>query len=178
MLLAAGLASAQQQQLVIERDWSSVSTFYRDCVQVMNDGSYRFEHSSISSQEPRSLQIHAGKFSEDEMKQFEAMLDDPALAPLTTPMLNRQQMTLGTDIDTFWVGITRGDNAQLLFFDSTSSSGKKYSSEQFPSLYRTAAMKPLLEWYKQMGKRKGDVDKKATSTCSFQVRSQVRPPLK
>ncbi len=156
--------------MVLQRNWSSMPTFYRDCMEVKGDGSYRFEHSGVSMQEPESHQIHAGKFSEDEMKQLLAILDDPALESLTTPQLGANGLTVGSDVDTFWLAINRGNHPQTLFFDSTSSSGKKFSSERLPSLYRTTAMKPLLSWYKQFGKRKDDIDKTATPACKFQVR--------
>jgi len=170
ILLALGAAYAQEQVIVLQRNWSSMPTFYRDCMEVKGDGSYRFEHSSVSMQEPESHQIHAGKFSEDEMKQLLAILGDPALESLTTPQLGAGGLTVGSDLDTFWVAIDRGNRPQLLFFDSTSSSGKKFASERLPSLYRTIAMKPLLNWYKLIGKRKDDIDKTAKPTCKFQVR--------
>ena len=40
------------------------------------------------------------------------------------------------------------------------------------SIYKTLAMKPLLNWYQQLTRRKDDIDKAATSTCSLKVRSR------
>ncbi len=40
------------------------------------------------------------------------------------------------------------------------------------SIYKTLAMKPLLDWYQQLTKRKNDIDKAATPTCSLNVRSR------
>lgn len=163
---------SQQQLLLIQRNWSSMPTFYRDCMQVSSDGSYRFEHSGVSMQEPEFDQIHVGKFSDEEMKQLQAILEEPSLQALSTPGLNPGGMTMGSDIDTFWIAIYRGNHPQVMFFDSTSSTGSKYASEHLPSLYRTAAMKPLVNWYKQMAKRKNDVDKTARPACAFQVQYQ------
>jgi hypothetical protein len=33
-------------------------------------------------------------------------------------------------------------------------------------------MKPLLDWYEQLTKRKNDIDKVATPTCPLKVRSR------
>ncbi len=175
MLVALCPAGAQEQTLLIQRNWSDMLTVLRDCVQVKNDGSYRFEHGSVSMQDPERHQIHVGKLNDAEMKQLTDMLAQPALASLTTPERGNGAMTVGTDVDEFWVAINRTNRPQMLFFDSTTSAGKKFSAgNRLPPIYKMDAMKPLLNWYKQMSKRKDDLDKTATPTCSFKVQYTTR----
>jgi hypothetical protein len=177
LLTLAALPTAHAQQLlVIQKNWSSITgfsnaTIYRDCIEVKWDASYRFEHQAAEVGQSEHSQIHIGKFSDDEMKQLQGILEAPDLAGLTTPSPGQGSVTWATDLDNFWVAISRGKQPQLLFFDSSTSSGeKKTSGTKLPSLYKTPAMKPLLDWYKQLGKRKNDIDKTATPTCSFTVR--------
>lgn len=176
LTLAALSSAAAQQLLVMQRNWSSVNglsnaAFYRDCIQVNWDASYRFEHSTAEVGQQGQHQIHVGKFTDEEMKQLQGILEAPALADLSTPTPSQESMTVATDLDNLWLAILRGKKPQLLFFDSSSSSGeKKTSGTKLPSLYKTAAMKPLLDWYKQLSKRKNDIDKSATPACSFSIR--------
>ena len=159
-----------QPILLLQRNYSGSNTsFYIDCMQVQSDGSYRFEHRHAAIQEHESHEIHVGKLTDDELTQLRVLLDQPGLQALSTPSLQSGEMTVGSDVDTYWVAIARGAKSQALFFDSTTSAGKKYASEQLPSAYRLEAMKPLLNWYKQMGKRKKDIDKAARPSCKFQV---------
>jgi len=169
LLFAMQAPPAKQPVLLLQRNYFSTGTFYTDCVQVQEDGSYRFEHRYAALYEHESHQIHAGKLTDDELRQLRAVLDEPGLQALRTPGLQSAGMTVGSDIDTYWVAIARSSTPQVLFFNSTTSSGKKYASQQLPSAYSTPAMKPLLNWYKQMGKRKGDIDKTAQPSCKFQV---------
>lgn len=165
-----------QQLLVMQRNWSSINglsnaAIYRDCVEVKWDASYRFEHNTAEVGQADHHQIHVGKFTDDEMKQLQTILEAPDLAALTTPNPGQGSMTMATDFDQLWVAVLRPKQPQMLFFDSSTSSGEKKSSgTKLPSLYKTAAMKPLLDWYKQLGKRKSDIDKTATPSCSFTVR--------
>lgn len=168
---------AQQQLLILQRNWSDMPTFYRDCMEVTVDGSYRFDHVGVSPGEPQRQQVHIGKLSDSEVQQLTGMLADPALEALTTPSLGAGSRTEGTDIDTFWIAIARPARPQVLFFDSTSSSGRKYSSgPRLPSAYQTPAIKALLNWYKVMSKRKNDIEKNARPSCIFQVRYESGTP--
>jgi hypothetical protein len=175
-LAALPTAHAQQQLLVLQRNWSSITAlsnaaFYRDCIQVKSDASYRFEHVATEFGQQQRYQIHVGKFTEDEMKQLQNILDAPPLVALTTPAPGQDSSMMATDLDQFWIAIQRDKRPQMLFFDSSSSSGQKIATgTKLPSVYKTAAMKPLLEWYKQLGKRKSDIDKTATPACTFTVR--------
>lgn len=168
-LVAVGDAFAQDQLLLIQRMWADSPTRdYTDCLELHNDGSYRFEHTPIDLGQPDRRQIHMGKLREEEMKQFTELLDDPALQSLTTPNQVKGAVSGG---DLWWFSIKRGDHSQLLRF--ASSSGTYYEAPArggLPSLSQTPAMKPLLNWYKQMTKRKDDIDKGAAPTCSLKVR--------
>jgi hypothetical protein len=168
-LIAIGGAYAQNQVLLIQRMWADSPTReYNDCLEVNNDGSYRFEHTPIDLGQPDRRQIHIGKLSEQEMKQFAGLLDDPALISLTTPNPVNGAVSGG---DLWWFAIKRSERSQLLRF--ASSSGTYYQVPVrggLPSLSQTPAMKPLLNWYKQMTKRKDDIDKTAAPTCSLKVR--------
>lgn len=178
IVVLAGCAAAQQQQLlIIQRNWSDMPTFYRDCMEVKSDGAYRFDHVGVSPQNPQRQQVHAGKLSDAELTQLTGILGDPSLQAFATPALSSDSMTEATDIDTFWISIGRANRTQALFFDSSSSSGQKYSSgPKLPSAYETPAIKPLLNWYKQMTKRKDDIDKNAAASCTFQIHYQTTSP--
>ncbi len=168
-LLLFGVSYAEDQVLRIQRMWADSPTKdYTDCVEVKVDGSYRFEHTSIDLGRPDHPQVHLGKLAEDEMKQLTGLLNEPALESLTTPSPSKGAVSGG---DLWWFSINRGDHPQLLRF--ASSSGAYYEVPArggLPSLSQAPAMKPLLSWYKQMTKRKDDIDKTATPACSLKVR--------
>jgi len=70
----------------------------------------------------------------------------------------------------WWFQINRSDGTQLLRF--ASSSGAYYEAPLrggLPNVYKTPAMKPVLDWYRQITKRKDDIDKTAAPTCSLKV---------
>ena len=165
-LVMVGMLHAQDQVLLIQRMWADSPTKdYTDCVQVKSDGLYRFEHTPIDLGQPGHRQIHLGKLSEEEMSQLIALLDDPAVKSLTTA--SKGSVSGG---DLWWFQITRADQSQLLRF--ASSSGTYYEVPArggLSNLNQTPAMKPLLNWYKRITKRKGDIDKGAAPTCSLKV---------
>ena len=168
-LIALGGATAQQPLLLIQRTWANNPTNETsDCVQVENDGSYHFEHTPMSLGQPERRQIHVGKLSDEEMKQLEAMLDDPALQSLSTPKPGNGLMA--SDFDWLWVTINRGNDRQLLFFESAAGPNKFPTGVRVPSVNQTPAIKPLVNWYKLISKRKDDIDKSATPTCSLEIR--------
>ena len=162
----AGVLHAQDQMLLIQRMWADSPTKdYTDCVQVKSDGSYRFEHTPIDLGQQGHRQIHLGKFSEEEMSQLIGLLDDPAIKSLTTP--SKGPVSGG---DLWWFQIARTEQSQLLRF--ASSSGTPYEAPArggLPNLNQTPAMKPLLNWYRQISKRKDDIDKGAVPACSLKV---------
>jgi hypothetical protein len=170
-LLLLGMAHAQDQVLLIQRMWADSPTREAtDCVEVKGDGSYRFEHTPIDLGRPDRPQVHLGKLTDEEMKQLTDLLDNPALQSLNTPSLSKGAVSGG---DLWWFSINRSGHSQLLRF--ASSSGAYYEVPArggLPSLSQTPAVKPLANWYKQITKRKDDVDKTATPTCSLKVRSQ------
>src|SRR3954469_856522 len=111
LLALAALSSADAQQLlVMQRNWSSVTnlsnaTYYRDCVQVNWDATYRLEHSSVEVGRQGQRQIHIGRFTDDEMKQLQSILEAPGLSDLRTPTPSQESMTVATDLDTLWLAI-------------------------------------------------------------------------
>jgi hypothetical protein len=167
MSLSLSAALAQQQVLLIQRSWwESGTQSYSDCVEVQSEGSYHFEHTAIFMGKPEDPKIHSGKLSDDEMKQLKDTLDSPALQSLSTPNPGKGAVT-GTDV--WWVSVSRGDQTQRLWFASTSVPNLIPAS-RLPSVNQTPAMKPLVDWYKQISKRKDDIDKTAKPTCSLEVR--------
>jgi hypothetical protein len=168
-LLLFEVSHAEDEVLRIQRMWADSPTKdYADCVEVKGDGSYRFERVSIDSGRPDRPQVHLGNLTEDEMKQLTGLLNEPALESLTTPTRSKSVVSGG---DLWWFSINRGDHTQLLSF--ASSSGGYYevpAGGGLPSLSQVPAMKPLISWYKQMTKRKGNIDKTAAPTCSLKVR--------
>ena len=167
-LLLPGVSYAQDQLLLIQRMWADSSTKEdTDCVEVKSDGSYRFEHTPIDLGPPDHPQVHLGKLTEEEMKQLTGLLDDSALESLTTPSPTNRAVSGG---DLWWFLISRGNHSQLLRFASSSGAYHEVPGRSgLPSLYQTPAMKPLLNWYKQITKRKDDIDKAAIPTCSLKV---------
>jgi len=167
--IALGSADAQQQLLLLHHSWwESGAQSHSDCIEVESDGSYHFEHTPIFIGQPERHKIHAGKFRDDEMNQLKELLDDPALQSLTTPNPGNTGMT-GTDV--WWISISRGDQTQRLWFASTSVPNVVPAS-RLPSINQTSATKPLLSWYKQLSKRKDDIDKTATPTCSLKIQTR------
>ena len=169
-------AAHAQQLLVMQRNYASANglspIFFRDCVEVRTDDTYRFEHIAETPGQKDHFQIHVGKLSDDQGKNLRQILDETALRALTTPRPAPGSVAMGTDIDILWVAIARDTGPQMLFFDSTSSTARRASAaSRLPSLYQTPAMKPLVNWYKQMSKQKNDIDKTATPGCSFRIKS-------
>ena len=170
--VSLGSAGAQQL-LLIQRTWTiNASSQSSDCLAVGRDGSYHFERTPLDLGRPGQRQIHVGKLSDDEMKQLTAMLNDPALQSLTTPKPAPGFMTGGPDFELLWVLINRDGQSQFLNFDDTAGGNKISAGNRLPSVYQTAAMKPLMNWYKQISKRKDDIDKTAAPTCSIEVRQR------
>jgi len=160
-----------QQLLLMQRTWAqNQTTESSDCLQVESDGAYHFEHTMMDLWQPGRREIHAGKLSDDEMKQLREILDNPSLQSLATPTLGNGFMA--PDFDFLWVTINRGNDAQHLVFESAAGPHKSSAGSRIPSLSQTPAMSPLMNWYKQISKRKNDIDKKATPTCSLNIRRQ------
>jgi hypothetical protein len=169
VLLFVGLAHAQNQLLLIQRFWAaSPTTESSDCVEVQNDGSYRFEHTPIDLGQPGTSKIHVGTLSVEERTQLTEMLNDPALLSLSRPTSSSGAVSGG---EVWRISINRGDHQQLLAFANSSAGSYELSIRGgVTSIYKTLAMKPLLDWYQQLTKRKDDIDKAATPTCSLKVR--------
>lgn len=102
------------------------------------------------------------------MKDLQQMLDNPELRSLTTPKLGNGFRA--PDYDFLSVAIDRGNDRQLLFFESAAGPTKAGAGSHLPSLSQTPAMKPLMNWYKQISKRKDDIDKTAAPECSLEIR--------
>jgi len=168
VFVAVSTANAQQLLLIQRTLAENPTNESSDCVQVESDGSYHFEHTPMSLGQPGHHQIHVGKLSDEEMKQLQQMLDDPALQSLTTPKPDKGFMA--ADFDMLWVTINRGNDRQILFFESAAGANRVSGGDRYPSLYQTPTMKPLLNWYKQITKRKDDIDKTAAPTCSLKVK--------
>ncbi len=168
IFLTLNVAAAQQSLLSIQRIWANNPTSEStDCIQVGADGSYHFEHTPMSLGQAERREIHVGKLSGEEMKELQAILDDPALQLLNTPTTAR---IFAPDFDMLWVSIDRAHNRQTLFFESAAGENTSSTGVRPRSLIQTPAMKPLMSWYKQISKRKGDIDKTATATCSLDIR--------
>ncbi len=164
-------AADAQRLLMMQRTWANnPANESSDCMQVDADGSYHFEHTPMNLGQASTRQIHAGKLSDEELKQLQEVLDEPALQSLTTPKPSRGSMMAGASFDLLWVIIGRNGQSQILYFNSGGESSKYTTGTRLPSVYQTPAVKPLLDWYKQISKRKNDVDKTATATCSIQIR--------
>ena len=169
VLLLFGSGAAQQQVLLIQRTWANnPGNESTDCVLVESDGSYHFEHTPLELGQPGRRQIYVGKLSETEMKELQQILYDPGLQALTTPNLGKGFMA--PDFDFLNITINRGSDRQLLFFESAAGPSKSAAGSKLPSVSQTPAIKPLMNWYKQISKRKGDIDKSATPKCSLEVR--------
>jgi hypothetical protein len=169
-LLSLSAANAQQL-LLMQRTWANnPGNESSDCVQVETDGAYHFEHTPISLGQAGTRQIHAGKLSDEEMKQLQGLLDEPALQSLTTPKPGPGSMMGGASFDLLWIIIGRDRQSQTMYFNSGGENSKYATGTRLPTVYQTPAVKPLLDWYKQISKRKNDVDKTANSTCSIQIR--------
>ncbi len=171
LLLFVGLARAQSQLLLIDRVWAaSPTTESSDCVQVQTDGSYRFEHTPIDAGQPGTTKIHLGTLTSEERAQLTEILNDPAVVSLSRPA-SRKGVVSGGEV--WWISISRGDHQQLLNFANSSAGSYELSVRGgVTSIYKTLAMKPILDWYRQLTKRKDDIDKTATPTCSLKVHSR------
>ncbi len=171
VLLFVGLAHAQNQLLLIQRFWAaSPTTDFSDCVAVQTDGFYRFEHTSVNSGQPGTAKIHLGTLTFEERSQLTEILNDPALLSLSRPAPPNGAVSGG---EIWRISISRGDHQQLLAFANSSAGNYELSVRGgVTSIYKTLAMKPLLNWYQQLTKRKDDVDKAATPTCSLKARSR------
>lgn len=146
ILACATAACAQEQVLVLQRLWASTPTLeYNDCLEVRSDGSYQFEHTSLSLGQEDRRQVHVGKFSDDEMKQLRAIIDEPAFQSLSTPKPGSGFMTAGPDFDLLWVVIRRDGNSQALAFDSSGGGNHKYAGTRLPTLHQTPEAKPLFD---------------------------------
>jgi hypothetical protein len=169
VLLFVGLAHAQNPLLLIERSWaSSPTTESSDCVEVQTNGSYRFEHTSVDSGQPATTKIHLGTLSVEERSQLTEILNDPAVVSLSRPPSRKGAVSQG---EVWRISINRGDHQQQLAFANSSRGAYELSVRGgMTSIYKTLAMKPLLDWYQQVTKRKLDIDKAATPTCSLKVR--------
>lgn len=164
-----GSATAQQQLLLIQRTWANTpSNESTDCVEVQSDGAYHFEHTPLDLGQPEKRQIHVGKLSDGEIKDLQQILDDPALRSLTTPKFGNGFMS--PDFDFLTATINRGDHRQLLSFESAAGPNKPTNGSHLPSVSQTPAIKPLMNWYKQISKRKDDIDKTAAPKCSLEIR--------
>jgi hypothetical protein len=97
-------------------------------------------------------------------------LDDPAMLSLSRPA-SAKRVVSGEEL---WrISINRGDHQQLLAFANPSAGSYELSVRGgMTSIYKTLAMKPFLEWYQDLTKRKLDIAKEATPTCSLKVRSR------
>ena len=171
VLLLVALAHAQNQLLLIQRSWAaSPTTESGDCVAVQTNGSYRFEHTSFDLGKPGKTQIHLGTLTLEERAQLTDILNDPALLSLSRPA-SRKEAVPGEEV---WrISISRGDHQQLLAFANSSDEPYELSVRgEVPSIHKTLAMKPLLGWYQQLTRRKDDVAKAATATCSLNVHSR------
>jgi hypothetical protein len=170
LLLPLSAANAQQL-LSMQRTWANnPANESSDCVQVDVDGSYHFEHTPMTLGQAGTRQIHAGKLGDAEMKQLQEVLDTPALQSLTTPKPGPGSMMGGASFDLLWIIIGRDRQSQILYFNSGGENSKYTTGTRLPTVYQTPAVKPLLDWYKQISKRKNDVDKTATATCSIEIR--------
>jgi|HubBroStandDraft_5_1064220.scaffolds.fasta_scaffold156363_1 hypothetical protein len=171
VLLFVGLAHAQNQLLLIERSWSaSPTTESSDCVEVRTDGSYRFEHTPVDAGQPGTTKIHLGTLTSEESTQLTEILNDPAVVSLSRPASGKGLVSGG---EVWRISISRGDHQQLLAFANSPRGSYELSFRGgMTSIYKTLAMKPLLEWYQQLTKRKDDIAKAATPTCSLNVRSR------
>ncbi len=169
VLLFVGLAHAQNQLLLIERSWAaSPATESSDCVEVQTDGSYRFEHTPVDAGHPGPTKIHLGTLTSEESTQLTEILNDPAVVSLSRPASRKEGVSGG---EVWRISISRGDHQQLLAFANSSRGSYELSFRGGKtSIYKTLAMKPLLDWYQQLTKRKDDIDKAATPTCSLDVR--------
>ena len=171
VLLFVGLAHAQNPLLLIERSWAaSPTTEASDCVQVRTNGSYRLEHTSVDSGQPGTTKIHLGTLTSEEKTQLTEILNDPAVVSLSRPASRKGAVSAG---EVWRISINRGDHQQLLAFANSSRGSYELSVRGGEtSIYKTLAMKPLLDWYQQLTKRKMDIDKTATPTCPLKVRSR------
>jgi hypothetical protein len=171
VLFFAGLAHAQNPLLLIQRFWAaSPTTEFSDCVQVQTDGSYRFEHTPVDLGQPGTAKIHLGTLTVEERTELTEILNDPAVLSLSRPAPPRGAVSGG---EVWRVSISRSDHQQLLAFANSSGGSYELSVRgAVTSIYKTLAMKPLLDWYEQLTKRKNDIDKVATPTCSLKVRSR------
>jgi hypothetical protein len=170
MFLLLGVADAQHV-LLMQRTWANnPANESSDCVQVDADGSYHFEHTPMDLGQEGSRQIHTGKLSQDEMRQLKEVLNDPQLESLTTPKPSAGSMTGGSSFDLLWVFIGRENQTQALYFNSGGEGSRYATGSRLPSVHQTPVMKPLLDWYKGITKRKGDLDKAAVASCSLEIR--------
>lgn len=171
VLLFVGLAHAQNQLLLIQRFWAaSPTTDFSDCVEVQTGGSYRFEHIPVDSGQPGTTKIHLGTLTSEERTQLKEILNDPAVLSLSRPASPKGAVSGG---EVWRISISRGDHQQLLAFVNSSRGSYELSVRGgMTSIYKTLAMKPLLDWYQQLTKRKDDIAKAATPTCSLNVRSR------
>ena len=171
VLLLAGLAHAQNQLLLIQRSWAvSPTTESSDCVAVKTDGSYRFEHTPLDLGKPGTTKVHLGTLTLDERAELTEILNDPAMLALSRPASAKSEVSGG---ELWWISINRGDHEQHLAFANSSAGSYELSVRGgMTSIYKTLAMKPFLEWYQEFTKRKFDIAKEATPTCSLKVRSR------
>jgi hypothetical protein len=169
VLLLAGLAHAQSQLLLIQRSWAvSPTTESSDCVAVQANGSYRFEHTLIDSGQSGTTTVHLGTLTVEERTELTEILNDPAMLSLSRPASAKGGASGG---ELWWISINRGDHQQHLAFANSSAGSYELSVRGgMASIYKTLAMKPFLQWYQQLTKRKLDIAKGATPTCSLKVR--------
>jgi hypothetical protein len=166
LLLIALPAAAQQVQLVqrrpphvlrlekTEMESNGTSAYaHQTCVIVYGDGSYHLEHSQqdLGSQDTKTS-VYESTLSDAEMQQVNTILESPDIknANLEKPV-TRQIVGEGAFL---LVEIPRDTGMQRMFITDTSR--KTYSKP----------LKPLLNWVKEMDKRKaGLVKDKAADQC-------------
>ena len=142
---------------------------HMDCLEVLTDGSYTIL-SQLFDWPPGGIvkhQQYSSKLNMADMEQLSLLLADPGLASIKTELKKGDWIgapSMGQS-DALIVLIKRASGKQSLFFNSSTGEGRNYSPHVL-SVYNTPEIKPLLGWYKQITKRKGNPDPSVTLDCS------------
>ena len=131
-------------------EYLNIPRIQHDCVLVLADGRYHREHRQDRANDEHALQkpwlVYEGRLSAQELSSLGAMVNSEAFKELSSqPLARNQRVPIRGTILT--VLVVRDDGAEP-------QSVRLLSKEEIERYQK--AITPILDWLKQMQKRKGD----------------------